>query len=104
MSSFCRAISRIGGNDVDFHDVLQYCATRSDIGSQTCKAKFNQIVNSNIAAISSTDPNNSNTLAYLYKLINKYAPHAKVLVVGYPRLFPVKPPLFCLTGAPQLSG
>ena len=93
----------IGGNDVDFHDVLQYCATRPAVGSQTCKAKFDQIVNSEIAAISSTNPNNSNTLAYLYKLIKKDAPNAKVLVVGYPRLFPVKPPHFCLTGAPQLS-
>lgn len=94
----------VGGNDVDFHDVLQYCATRPDVGSKTCEAKFDQIVNSEIAAISSTDPNNSNTLAYLYKLIKKDAPNAKVLVVGYPRLFPKKPPPFCLTGVPQTSG
>ena len=93
----------IGGNDVGFFDVMNYCAQRTS-NQPSCKDKFDKVVDADINKIKNADPNNPYTLPNLYKAIRTYAPYAEILVVGYPRLFPVNPPPICWTGVVELNG
>jgi hypothetical protein len=45
------------------------------------------------------DPSSSISLFQAYKAIAMQASNATIIVMGYPRFFPVHPPLFCYTGA-----
>jgi len=89
----------IGGNDVGFAEVMKYCATRR-LDDPSCQAKFGKAVDRDLAEIASTNPKDKNTLLSLYRAIRLAAPHARVLVLGYPRLFPLSPPARCETGVP----
>lgn len=103
LNSYTRLVTlSIGGNNVGFADVLSYCAVRIPFNHRTtCEAKFSQQVDAAIARISATgSPKNPYTLPYLYKTIKSDAPNAKILVLGYPRLFPINPPITCATGIP----
>lgn len=66
----------IGGNDVGFSDGLGFCAVRS------CNTPaFRQ---GRVALIDDTKP----LLEKVYKAVAKKAPGARILVLGYPQLFP----------------
>jgi hypothetical protein len=83
----------IGGNNADFAEVMADCVLDAD-----CQTGWQYFVDHDITAMSSNLPSNPVSLEQLYLKIKKAAPNAKVLIVGYPRLFPTKPPLLCLTG------
>jgi lysophospholipase L1-like esterase len=87
----------IGGNNVDFHNVMEYCAHRR-AGDKTCQQKFGKIVNADLAALSSDKTTGDSTLAAVFSRVRREAPYAKILVIGYPRLFPTSPPKGCDTG------
>jgi len=68
----------VGGNDAGFADVLTECATPWWAGD--CDAAINRAQ----AFINTTLPGR---LATLYASIRARAPHARVVVAGYPRIF-----------------
>jgi len=68
----------VGGNDAGFADVLTECATPWWAGN--CNAAIDRAQ----AFITHTLPGRLSTL---YAAIRSRAPHAKVVVVGYPRIF-----------------
>ena len=68
----------VGGNDAGFADVLTECATPWWAGD--CDGAIDAAQ----AFITTTLPGRLNTL---YASIRSKAPHAKVVVVGYPRIF-----------------
>lgn len=68
----------VGGNDAGFADVLTECAKPSWLGN--CDGKITTAQN----YIKNTLPTSLNTL---YTSIRAKAPNAKVVVVGYPRIF-----------------
>lgn len=68
----------VGGNDAGFADVLTECATPWWAGN--CDAAINQAQ----SFINNTLPGRLSTL---YASIRAKAPNAKVVVVGYPRIF-----------------
>ncbi len=68
----------VGGNDAGFADVLTECATPWWAGD--CDGAIDQAQ----AFITDTLPGRLGTL---YSSIRSKAPHAKVVVVGYPRIF-----------------
>jgi hypothetical protein len=81
---------------------MEYCARRV-IGQKTCEQKFGASVNSALAVLSSSSTTNISTLAAVYSHVKRDAPNAKILVVGYPRLFPKNPPSGCGTGVPGFT-
>lgn len=97
----------IGGNDAHFGDVMSYCARRT--GSQpTCQAQWDAQVSAAITALDGpvTD---AHSLRALYRAIRQHADdangpqHTDVVVLTYPRLFPVNPTTACGTGVPGSS-
>ena len=89
----------IGGNDLRFRDVMKYCAWRRLDVDPSCQSAFSQTVENNLNRISNTNPRNQDTLASLFRSIKAGAKNIKkVLIVGYPRLFPTSPPATCGTG------
>ncbi|MET7694387.1 SGNH/GDSL hydrolase family protein [Streptomyces sp. NPDC005483] len=77
----------VGGNDIGFSTVLGTCAhlTSGNPAGAPCQAHFagsgaDQIT----GAISATGPK----VAQVLRGIHRRAPHARVVVVGYPDLFP----------------
>ncbi len=75
----------IGGNDIGFAPVLEYCYLASFLGHpDNCSAVLVQ-TGQIVAALGSTMPG-------FYHGIKAFAPHAKVVVVGYPRIFPLAAP------------
>jgi GDSL-like Lipase/Acylhydrolase family/PASTA domain len=75
-----------GGNDVGFAQVMTACVL-----SWTCSASVGSILDSRIASI---EP----ALAGAYEDIANRVPSATIIVMGYPRFFPMTPPAFCYTG------
>ena len=74
----------VGGNDVGFSDVLEFCA----LGRPACyddayggKASLEDWVDSKVVALRSR-------LELTYRAIRAKAPNARILVLGYPQLFP----------------
>ena len=72
----------IGGNDAGFGPVLQTCTTAASDG--TCFAAVD-------AAESFEQSVLRDRLARTYATMGKAAPHAQVVVLGYPRLFELTP-------------
>jgi lysophospholipase L1-like esterase len=73
----------IGGNDVKFANVLTYCSAwpRCDIHFAN---NGNDLLDPLIKQLGSD-------LSELYRQVRRAAPEARVLVLGYPRLFPLRP-------------
>ncbi len=87
----------IDGNNLQFSDIMNYCATRQ-LGQPSCEKVFGKFVDRKLNQLNST-PN----LAQLYRDVHsRMAPGAKLYVVGYPRFFPANPPKSCNTGVPGL--
>jgi hypothetical protein len=75
-----------GGNDVNFGNVLIACVLGPvcSIGDSGLDAKIAQL-----------EP----TLVKAYEEIANKAPRATIIVMGYPRFFPLVPPVLCSSGA-----
>lgn len=69
----------IGGNDVNFSDIVKECFTLGLRDAKTCKEKVAD-ANTKLESVK------SNTLTILQKIDNKLKNDAKVILVGYPRL------------------
>ncbi|MFJ3672511.1 SGNH/GDSL hydrolase family protein [Streptomyces sp. NPDC090106] len=77
----------IGGNDIGFSTVLGTCAqlTSGDPAGTPCQSHFTATGTDRITdAVAQTGPK----VAQVLRGIHKRAPHARVVVVGYPDLFP----------------
>lgn len=90
----------IGGNNAHFADVMLYCGGRA-FYQPSCKARFGEQVDQAIAnlAISASGRVNDN-FPDLLSAIHRKVPGAKVLVLGYPRFFPIHRTAACYTGVP----
>ncbi|WP_189269473.1 SGNH/GDSL hydrolase family protein [Streptomyces fuscichromogenes] len=77
----------IGGNDIGFSTVLGTCAqlTATDPTGTPCQTHYTSVYEDQISdAIDQTAPK----VAQVLRAVHHRAPHAKVVVVGYPDLFP----------------
>ncbi|MDX3072777.1 SGNH/GDSL hydrolase family protein [Streptomyces sp. MI02-7b] len=77
----------IGGNDIGFSSVIATCAgvTSSDPAGAPCRAHFTSGGSDRLAErVEQTAPR----IAEVIRGIHRRSPHAEVLVVGYPDLFP----------------
>ncbi|MGW0796448.1 SGNH/GDSL hydrolase family protein [Streptomyces sp. NPDC002692] len=77
----------IGGNDIGFSTVLGTCArvTATDPAGAPCRAHFTSTGSDTVTdSIARTAPK----VAQVLRGIHHRAPHARVVVVGYPDLFP----------------
>lgn len=77
----------IGGNDIGFSTVLGTCAqlTSADPTGSPCRTHFAGSGDDQITqAVADTGPK----VAKVLRSIHRRAPHARVVVVGYPDLFP----------------
>jgi lysophospholipase L1-like esterase len=96
----------IGGNDAHFSDVMTTCVENAigEFGNlyarrptgNDCEARWTPTVNAAIAAMGARSGPES--LSALYANIAAAAPHARIVVIGYPRFFPPSPPAMCATG------
>jgi lysophospholipase L1-like esterase len=73
----------IGGNDVGFTDVLQHCVFDADC-TRRYRKPAGDVLDREIAALAERLPG-------VYAAIRRAAPDARLIVVGYPRLFPDTP-------------
>ncbi len=66
-----------------------------------CESHWKPIVSADLAALGSTSRAEPKSLVVLYRRLKTAAPNARVVVLGYPRLFPQTPTINnCSTGAP----
>ncbi|HUS26642.1 MAG TPA: GDSL-type esterase/lipase family protein [Nevskiaceae bacterium] len=91
----------IGGNNLGFKEVIQYCATRHLAGDPTCQQKYGKMIDQRLKTLASTNPKAEDALPALYQAVKKTAPNATILAEGYTRIFPVNPPKTCATGLPS---
>ncbi|MGW4599844.1 SGNH/GDSL hydrolase family protein [Streptomyces sp. NPDC004457] len=77
----------VGGNDIGFSTVLGTCAqlTAADPAGTPCRTHF---AGTGVDRISDAIARTGPKVAQVLRGIHKRAPHARVLVVGYPDLFP----------------
>lgn len=79
----------IGGNDLDFSSVLKNCVTLQSLPGGSCEAARGDEILDKLLALQSRGPDGLNGLQQLYDQIRARAPRGKVLVLGYPRFFPI---------------
>lgn len=82
----------IGGNDASFAKVMASCVL-----GRGCERHWEKQINQAIFTMGYYSPSNHESLQRLYMIIAKDAPNAKIIVVGYPRFFPVRPPEHCIS-------
>jgi lysophospholipase L1-like esterase/Flp pilus assembly pilin Flp len=70
----------IGGNDMGFADILKDCVIDGSTCEQQNEATFQRLLESKKQELIDT-----------YRRIREKAPNARIIVVGYPRLFPSDP-------------
>ncbi|SEG92133.1 GDSL-like Lipase/Acylhydrolase family protein [Actinacidiphila yanglinensis] len=77
----------IGGNDIGFSTVLGTCAqlTSTDAAGAPCEAHF---AGGGTDRISAAIDQTASKVAGVLRDVHRRAPHARVVVVGYPDLFP----------------
>jgi poly(3-hydroxybutyrate) depolymerase len=85
----------VGWDDALLPEILQSCARD---GSR-CEQRWRARAGSAIAAIAARSPRSRGSLYALYRNIASLAPYAQIVVFGYPRLFPSRPPVACAAGA-----
>ena len=76
----------IGGNDVGFSDIVTNCALNHGCGDQVARARSN-LDNLTTPSLSF---NGYSPLEYAYRMVRAAAPNARIVVTGYPLLFPEK--------------
>ncbi len=75
----------VGGNDLEFTQVMTDCVTRNlKLGSTDCRRQHGQRIAARLPEIRAD-------LVKLYAQIRREAPNARIIVVGYPPLFPERP-------------
>lgn len=87
----------IGGNDAGFADVIKSCFWR---GIKEYKASCEQALGEDTRR---RIRNLEDDLVQLYNEIQRRTPNARVIVVGYPRMFPDEPGLADLEVGPSLG-
>ncbi len=90
----------VGQNDIGFAALMKYCAARAKKAA-SCQSHSKKTVDAAITALGSTDPATKGNLFSAYVALKTAAPAATLVVVGYPRPFPLDLPASCPTG---LSG
>ena len=85
----------VGWADASLPEVIQACGR----APTHCQARWRRVVKSAIVRMGKTSASSPNSLSRLYRMIAAAGPHAKVIVLGYPRLFPALPPRSCQLGA-----
>jgi lysophospholipase L1-like esterase len=92
----------IGGNDLGFTSVLEECVNQGPThfrSDETCVGQDSELRDK----LWGSDPLNTR-LINLYRAIKKEAPNARIVVMGYPRLFPLGNDNSCgLPGLPYLD-
>jgi lysophospholipase L1-like esterase len=73
----------VGGNDVGFADVLKHCVVDADC-TRRYRKPTGDMLDREIAML-------AERLPWVYAAIRGAAPEARLIVVGYPRLFPETP-------------
>jgi len=78
---------QIGGNDIGFSTIIGTCAKLSatDLTGNPCQQYYNS---SGADQLALTILNTAPKVAKVLRAVHKKAPHARVLVVGYPDLLP----------------
>lgn len=80
----------IGGNDLSFGPILKNCVTLRSLPNGSCEAAYDDdVVNALLDLQEHNTPDRLNRLQQLYDRIRSKAPRGKVLVLGYPRFFPI---------------
>jgi poly(3-hydroxybutyrate) depolymerase len=82
----------VGWNDVHLGQALRSCVLGLD-----CVARYSATVNRALGRLAGAG---KTSLRRLFAVIHRAAPKARVVVVGYPRLFPAAPPATCSAGVP----
>ena len=84
----------IGGNNLGFPTIMNACVKTpqgtGDFSSVklTCRPRFDQGVKDAITELDTADPSTGlSPLQTVYNTIRKRAPHARIVVVGYPHFF-----------------
>jgi poly(3-hydroxybutyrate) depolymerase len=96
--------TRLVSLSVGWGDALLPQALRScTLDSSRCKARWRARTEAAIRAIGAHSPGSRGSLYALYERIDSLAPRARVVVFGYPRLFPAAPPPRCDTGVRSLG-
>jgi lysophospholipase L1-like esterase len=80
---------QVGGNDFGYVDVLMRCIV--GFGLLPCGDSVKQAANAQLQTV-------SGGLVTLFRTIRTTVPNARVVIVGYPRLFPETPPDTCNVG------
>ena len=90
----------VGGNDVNFAGVIDYCARRT-FWQPSCQQAWGTVVDNAINQLGTGSGNGKDNLPDLYKAVRAKAPNAKVYVIGYPRFFSATNIYSCYTGVPD---
>lgn len=87
----------IGGNDVGFADVVEECLTKGILEWQDgCRETMGEETVKKIRDL-------KDDLVKLYDEMQRRAPNARILIVGYPRMFPDEPGVPGLEVGPSLD-
>lgn len=87
----------IGGNDASFRDAMTYCAGRN-VYQPSCESVWDGAISAAILSLASRSDADPRNLRSVYRKVRAAAPDGtKILVAGYPLLFPTRPPSFCKT-------
>jgi hypothetical protein len=90
----------IGGNNAHFAEVIQSCFINAlEPDTEPCERQWNASVNAAITRMGTNAAGNTESLTQLYERVAADAPNATILVLGYPRFFPLNPPPSCPTGS-----
>jgi lysophospholipase L1-like esterase len=83
----------IGGNDLEFAEIIKACVLGPQLSGdffsaqQTCHQRFDAQVNRDLLALDTRDEDGLSPLERVYHTVRERAPHARILVLGYPRFF-----------------
>ena len=84
----------IGGNDMGFADTVKACAKGPQLSgdffqvTQTCHGRFDAQAESTLKDLNTPDPSDGLTkFERVYNTIRQKAPHARIVVIGYPHFF-----------------
>lgn len=89
----------MGGNNIGFGDVVSQCLGLKVLdkhGPGSCVPDI-KAAEAKLGLLD--DGDRQQRLPDLYADVRRLAPNARILVVGYPRLFPADPPLHCSVGS-----
>lgn len=83
----------IGGNDLNFASTIKDCVLGPQLSgdffslTQTCHQRFDKTVESTLAKMDTAGADGLTEFSRVYDTIRAKAPHARIVVVGYPHFF-----------------